>query len=1328
MLRELLIEIGIDVKNDPISELNKEIDDLIKKLKKLDASKIEDLDKIFKEIAESTEDINKNLKNMNKRFKDVNKTAKKFEKNVEDIADGIRKADKRTEDLNDSLKYSERKVEELEDGFKDTNKQVKKLVDNIEDIEKETKRVTKETKKFNDSIEDITKEADRLNDTFKDITNAASRLSREIDSISFGGLQSEIRRLESAFGGVVRAAQKASSEAKDIGQGASSAVGDVGKLERAFEKVESTVDSIKNKIDSMNGRIAGLAGTVAGVAGASVLTDRALRDSTLETQIKISMKDVDVDAVKKKVKTLTALGMDEIEALEATRRQYALNANASEQMNNQILDSAATMVRAYPMLDLTELIQETHEIGKELGIASDEAIAMANSLLKIGFPPEQIDIISEYGKQMQLAGFSAEQIQGVMAAGVETGTWNIDNLLDGVKEGRLQLASFTEGWSNALQGTIDDLGLSSDKLGEWAEAIASGGENGFETLQEVARYINDITDAGLQNDLATHIFGTKWEDQGFALLDAIINADNHIQSLSDSQKQLNEDMGMLKADPAYRLAEAMNRINEAMQPIYGDVIDIVEGFADWIEKNPDAIRDTLQAIREAATPIVETLVDITRKTADWIGKNPELVKTFMKVAAVLAPIGIILGGIVTMLGGALAAVGTLLTTIHTVKGFKGVMADTARNIGGNLRDARNSGGLGNWFKNRKSRREQGTMRKPQSTLLGRVFDSMMGRNNKRTPVQQGSTGNPWDDLRRESEEYLRNNPMNDDTGLLTASSELIEAAYALQRAASWLESICCGGPGGGGAGGRRGRGGRGGRRSPVDDLNGKTSKGGRLSRLGDGLKKLNPFRKGGAAGNQGGFIKGAGGKLLGVAGTALGALTLAGQIKAGDGRGASETGGMLAGGLAGAKLGAIAGSFAGPIGTAIGGAAGGIIGSIGGSALGAKLYDGIKSFDWNGLKSVASNTGQAISNTWNSLKTATGNAWEGIKSGVSSAFTKTKDTVSNTASAIGGGLSTAWNFVKNGASTAWDSMKTSVSEKFTSAKNAVSNTASALGGGLSSIWGGIKSVAGGAWNGVKSTLSNSMNSAKSTVSNTASALSSGLSATWNTTKTVASNTWNNLKSDMSAKSTAAKTAVSNAFNTMKSGLSSTWNSLKSIASSAWSGITSAITSSVSSAVSKATSLLGGLKSAVAGAASNVWNKITSAASKAKKWVNGSHATGLGRVPFDGYIAELHKNEAVLTANQANALRSAGLLKGDGVAPQLNIPQATVEAAEYSPLGVDPSTTATTSTTNNNGTVRASVTINVDGSEAPQETAKSIKDELESWFSSLSTVFPATLEG
>lgn len=75
--------------------------------------------------------------------------------------------------------------------------------------------------------------------------------------------------------------------------------------------------------------------------------------------------------------------------------------------------------------------------------------------------------------------------------------------------------------------------------------------------------------------------------------------------------------------------------------------------------------------------------------------------------------------------------------------------------------------------------------------------------------------------------------------------------------------------------------------------------------------------------------------------------------------------------------------------------------------------------------------------------------------------------------------------------------------------------------------------------------------------------------------------------------------------------------------------------------------------------STIGGKISGAAGKVKGFVtgglDGSHATGLANVGWDGYRAELHKGEAVLTAKQSNALRSAGMLteNADGT-PSLNM--------------------------------------------------------------------------
>lgn len=54
-----------------------------------------------------------------------------------------------------------------------------------------------------------------------------------------------------------------------------------------------------------------------------------------------------------------------------------------------------------------------------------------------------------------------------------------------------------------------------------------------------------------------------------------------------------------------------------------------------------------------------------------------------------------------------------------------------------------------------------------------------------------------------------------------------------------------------------------------------------------------------------------------------------------------------------------------------------------------------------------------------------------------------------------------------------------------------------------------------------------------------------------------------------------------------------------------------------------------------------------------KKADGSHATGLFDVPYDGYTAELHAGESVLTANQSGALRAAGMLKNNGGKPAVS---------------------------------------------------------------------------
>ena len=89
-------------------------------------------------------------------------------------------------------------------------------------------------------------------------------------------------------------------------------------------------------------------------------------------------------------------------------------------------------------------------------------------------------------------------------------------------------------------------------------------------------------------------------------------------------------------------------------------------------------------------------------------------------------------------------------------------------------------------------------------------------------------------------------------------------------------------------------------------------------------------------------------------------------------------------------------------------------------------------------------------------------------------------------------------------------------------------------------------------------------------------------------------------------------------NGIKDGILRTWKNLVSWFNNLWSSLFS--NRKVSVTVDKKTTGL--------------------AADSSRSIVDGSHANGLNYVPFDGYIAELHKGEAVIPAAQARAMRSA----------------------------------------------------------------------------------------
>lgn len=444
------------------------------------------------------------------------------------------------------------------------------------------------------NIELTTQRLKKLNDVQAQVEAQFKR--GDISAEQYRGFRREVVLTESSLKDLKR-------KLADIDGGSS-----LDKLKQQFSSIEKSADDAKKSVTELGGELKDLAvGAVAG-AGVAGVVQSALDLSELDTKIDISF-DINDDSkkvVKESLREIEAYGVQGEEALEGLRRQWALNKDASDEANASIAKGAAAITKAFDGIDFKELIQETNEIGSAIGVSNEEALALTNTLLKAGFPPEQLDTISEYGQQMRDAGFSAKEIQSIFEAGIDTKTWNIDNLNDGVKEARIRMAEMSQGLSKAMvENLLPSVGMASEKFIEWGQAVAEGGEQGSKAMSEMVTWLDGIEDKALKNAIAVEIFGIKWEDQGQNLIsvfksvgDATDKSKSNIDGLADTVNKIDET-------PAVQFRQAISDLKTALEPVLAVLAKIIGIIASWVSENSKlaSIIITIAAIGAAITPL-----------------------------------------------------------------------------------------------------------------------------------------------------------------------------------------------------------------------------------------------------------------------------------------------------------------------------------------------------------------------------------------------------------------------------------------------------------------------------------------------------------------------------------------------------------------------------------------------------------------------------------------------------------------------------------------------------------------------------------------------------
>jgi phage-related minor tail protein len=620
-IKGITIEIGGDV-----SSLNKALKDVNKKSRDLQGE-LRQVERLLKLDPRNTELVAQKQKLLGEA---VANTKEKLET--------LREAQKQVQEQFERGEISEEQYRALQREIIKTEQNLKKLEKQMQDLEQEEQDVAETTKKLETFFKATDTSVDKFADTLgADLTNAikkgeasSKQLDDALDKVGQAalGADADLDRMKKALASV------------DDGNSLANVRKELDSIEREAKEAGKEVEGLGIELENIAGALAA-GGGIAGVVG------EALDMASLDTQIDVifSVPEESKKAVKDAVRDIEAYGVDAGEALEGVRRQWALNKDASNEMNTSVTKGAAAIARAYQGIDFTELIQENNEISRSLDISNEAALGLVGSLLKAGFPPEQLDIISEYGTQLEMAGYNAEEIQAIFAAGVETGTWNIDNLLDGLKEGRIRMAEFGQEIPKAMQELLAQTDISAAQFQKWGQQVAAGGEGGKQAMQEVAQALMSVDDETTRNAIGVQIFGTMWEDQGTNVADTLLNMDGHLTTAKENQDKLNQAVSQIDSDPSVKMTQAINDMKAALEPILSVVADVISVLAEWASNNPT---------------LVATIVAIVTILGVVIGICAALAPILVVVKTAAAAMGVAIGAIAAPIAIAIAAIAAII--------------------------------------------------------------------------------------------------------------------------------------------------------------------------------------------------------------------------------------------------------------------------------------------------------------------------------------------------------------------------------------------------------------------------------------------------------------------------------------------------------------------------------------------------------------------------------------------------------------------------------------------------------------------------------------------
>ena len=381
--------------------------------------------------------------------------------------------------------------------------------------------------------------------------------------------------------------------------------------EQAVADAKQTVSEFKDKVGEMAEAVGkgALALGGAAVAGAGYALNLSTNfDAAFNTLItKTGASTEEMDSLNEAMENVYANNFGE--SIEDVANSMATVKQNTKLSGDELQHTTerALLLRDTFEFDVNESTRSAKMLMDQYGLSAEEAYNLIaqgaqNGLDKNG---DLLDTINEYAVHFKSLGYTSEEMFNMLVNGAENGTFSVDKLGDAVKEFGIRAKDGTA--ADALKDYRKALGLSTKDVKRLSNAMASGGKESKNAMQEVVAAVFKIEDPIKRNTVGVQLFGTMWEDLGEDGVKALMNVEGKISTTSDALDKINEQ----KYDDIGSALQGLGRTleTEIIKPLGEEFQPAVEEAIEYVQANAPQIREILSGIVEAIGKFVGFIVD-----------------------------------------------------------------------------------------------------------------------------------------------------------------------------------------------------------------------------------------------------------------------------------------------------------------------------------------------------------------------------------------------------------------------------------------------------------------------------------------------------------------------------------------------------------------------------------------------------------------------------------------------------------------------------------------------------------------------------------------------